>query len=206
MSSTKLFLPVLTLIGLLFFSGCGESRSNVFQKTALGEAVSIVNSDSNATMAPAPSTLKSITSNLAKIVEADVNNENQKDATSFTKEMRYCDVSGVKEFEHQGSVEKMNKLENFDNCKNTQNTQNGSLTFNYEQLDGDGKYPKVVKITVEKEYTFNDILLKKGTKIESKITYKSNKTLKSISLKVNGVVTYQYGTYSLINDQDTITL
>lgn len=206
MSLFKFFLPILTSIGLLIFSGCGESKNKVSQPTALGEATSVVNTDPNATMAPAPATLKSITSNLAKVVETDVTNENQKDSTSFTKETRYCDISGIKEFEHQGTLQKIRKLEKFNACKNTQHTQDGYLTLNYEGLDNEGKYPKIVNITVNEDYTFNDILLKKGTIIESQIAYKSNKSIKSISLKVNGVVTYQYGTYSLINDQDSIRL
>ena len=206
MSIFKLFLPILASIGLLIFSGCGESKKNVSQPTALGEATSIVNSDPNATMIPTPATLKSITSNLAKIVETDVTSENQKDATSFTKETRYCDISGVKEFEHQGTLQKIKKLEKFNACKNTQHTQDGYLTLNYAELDSEGKYPQVVNITVNEDFTFNDILLKKGTIIESQIAYNSDKSIKTISLKVNGVVTYQYGTYSLINDQDNIIL
>ncbi len=206
MSLFKLFLSILASIGLLIFSGCGEGKKNVSQPTALGGAASIVNSDPNATMVPSPTTLKSITSNLAKIVETDVTNENQKDATSFTKETRYCDISGVKEFEHQGTLQKIKKLEKFEACKTTQHIQNGYLTLNYEGLDSDGKYPQVVSITVNEDYTFNDILLKKGTIVESKITYNSDRSIKAISLKVNGVVTYQYGTYTLINDEDSITL
>ena len=206
MSLFKLFLPIITSIGLLIFSGCGESKKSISQPTALGEATSIVNSDPNATMIPAPATFKSINSNLAKIVETDVTSENQKDATSFTKETRYCDISGVKEFEHQGTLQKIKKLEKFDACKNTQHTQDGYLTLNYSELDSEGKYPQVVNMTVNEDFTFNDILLKKGTIIESQITYNSDKSIKAISLKVNGVVTYQYGTYSLIDDQDSIIL
>ncbi len=199
----RLFLT--TLIGLLLFSGCEDNKNKLLQPTALGEAVSIINIDPNATMAPAPTTLKSITSKIAKIVEVDVTTENQKEATSFSKEIRYCDISGVREFEykHQGVLQ---KIEKFKACKTTQHIQNGHLTFKYKGLDSNGKYPQVVNITVNEEYTFNNILLKKGTIIESKIDYNSDKSIKNISIKVNGVVTYKYGTYRLINDEENIIL
>ena len=204
MSLSKLFLPTLTSIGLLIFTGCGENNNKTSHPIELGEATSVINREQNATMAPAPSTLKSITSNLAKIVETDARSENQKDATSFTKETRYCDISGLREFEHQGNLQKIKKLEKFNDCKTTQNIQDGYLTFNYAKLDSNGKYPKIVNITVNEDYTVNDILLKKGSHIESEISYNIDKSIKSISIKVNGVVTYQYGTYRLINDQDSI--
>ncbi len=199
----KLFLT--TLIGLLLFSGCEDNKNKLLQPTALGEAVSIINIDPNATMAPAPTTLKSITSKIAKIIEIDVTTENQKEATSFTKEIRYCDISGVREFEYKHQ-RVLQKIEKFKACKTTQHIQNGHLTFKYKRLDSDGKYPQVVNITVNEEYTFNNILLKKGTIIESKIDYNSDKSIKNISIKVNGVVNYEYGTYRLINDEENIIL
>ncbi len=204
MSLFKLFLPTLASIGLLTFSGCGDSQKSVSQPTVVGETVSIKESNPNATMVPAPATLKNITSNITKIVETDVTNENQKEATSFTKETRYCDISGLREFEYKGSLQKVKKLERFHACKATQYIQNGYLTFNYARLDSDGKYPQVVDITVNEDYTFNDILLKKGTIIESQISYKSDKHIKTISIKINGVVTYQYGTYRLINEKSSL--
>ena len=206
MSLYKLFLSTLTSIGLLIFGGCGEGQNSTSQTTKLGEAISIVSSDQNATMAPASATLKSITYKITKIVETDVTSENQKDAISFTKETQYCDISGLREFEYKGSLQKLKKLERFDSCKTTQYQQNGYLTFNYAKLDSDAKYPQIVNITVNEDYTFNDILLKKGTVIESQIGYNSDKSIKNISIKVNGVVTYEYGTYKLINDTYTIIL
>ena len=204
MSLSKFLLPTITLIGIFYFTGCGESQDSTFTHTTLGEATSIINKDSNETMLPAPSTLKSITSKLAKVVELDVTNENQKDATSFTKETQYCDISGVREFEHQGDITKIKKLERFNRCKTTQYTQDGYLTFNYSKLDNDGKYPQSVNIIVNEDYTFDDILLKKGNRIDSQISYKKDKSIKTISINVNGVVTYQYGTYKLINDKESI--
>ena len=205
MSLFKLFLPTIGSIGLLIFTGCGESKNNTSKPIALGEAISITNKEKNATMAPAPSTLKSISENIVKMVKVDVISENQKEATSFTKETRYCDVSGVKEFEYQGTLQNIKKLEKFDACKTTQHKHNGYLTFKYTELDNDGKYPKVLNITVNEDYTFNNIFLKKGSHIESQISYNRDKSIKTISIKVNGVVTYQYGTYRLINNQRSIT-
>ena len=205
MSLSKLFLPTLTSIGLLIFlTGCGESNNNTSQPIELGESISVMNRDSNSTMAPAPSTLKSITFKLTKVVELDVTNENQKDATSFSKETRYCDISGIREFEHQGTLQKIKKLEKFDVCKTTQYTQDGYLTFNYSKLDNDGKYPQAVNIVVNEDYTFDDILLKKDSHIDSQISYNKDKSIKTISINVNGIVTYQYGTYRLINNKERI--
>ena len=204
MSLFKLFLPTFISIGLLIFSGCEDNKKSLSQPTVIGEAVSIRNSNPNATMLPAPVTLKGITYSIAKVVEIDIRSENQKDAISFTKEIRYCDISGLREFKYEETLQKIKKLERFNSCKTTQYTQDGYLTFNYTKLDSDGKYPQVINIAVNEDYTFNNILLKKGTIIESQIDYNSDKSIKAISIKVSGIVTYQYGTYRLINDKEKI--
>lgn len=202
----KLFLAFIILIYLLTFLGCGENTNSRCTKNTLGEATSVMSSDANATMAPSPSTLKKITQNILSIVKVDVETENQKEATTFTKETSYCDISGVKEFEHQGDFNTIIKKEKFDNCKNSLHRQNGQIIVYYKQMSSEGKYPQKLRFTIEEDYSFNDILLKKGTIIESQVSYKSDKTMNSIDIKVNGFVTYQYGTYQLINDQESIKL
>ena len=202
----KLFLPIIILIHILTFSGCGENRNRTCSKSKLGEATSIISSDSNATMAPSPITLKKITQNIISIIQIDLETENQKEATAFIKETIYCDVSGVKEFEHQGDLTKIIKKEKFDNCKNNLHLQNGQIIVYYNKMKSEGKYPQEVTLNVEDDYFFNDIILKKGSIIESQIIYNSDKEISSIDIKANGVVTYQYGTYQLINDQDSIRL
>ena len=202
----KLFLPLIILIYLLTFLGCGENRNNTFSTTTVGDATSVINSDSNATMAPSPTILKKITQNIVSIVQVDLETENKKEATAFTKETIYCDVSGLKEFEHQGDFNTIIKKEKFDNCKNSLHLQNGQVLISYKQMNSEGKYPQKVTLNVQDDYSFNDILLKKGSIIESQISYKNDKSINTINIKVNGVVTYQYGTYLLINDQDNIRL
>ena len=204
MSLSNFLLPTITSIGLLSLIGCGESQNSAFIYTRVDEPASIITRDSNATMRPATPTLKNITLKLIQIVKTDVTHENQKEAITFTTETRYCDISGLRESEHQGDLTKIKKLEKFDRCKTTKYIQNGYLTFNYLELDSEGKYPKNVNITVNEDYTFDDILLKKGSKIESQISYTNDKKINTISIKANGVVTYQYGTYRLIEDEDNI--
>ncbi len=202
----KLFLTIIILIHILTFSGCGENRNCTCSKSILGEATSVISSDSNATMAPTSTTLKKITQNIISIIQIDLETENQKEATTFTKETIYCDISGLKEFEYQGDFNKIIKKEKFDNCKNSLYLQNGQIIVYYNKMNSEGKYPQKITLNVEDDYSFNDILLKKGSIIESQITYNSDREISSINIKVNGVVTYQYGTYQLINDQDSIRL
>lgn len=200
MKTLKLFILTMTL----FFSACGESGGNASSSTIIGRASSIINSDPNATMAPSSATLKSILNDVATIVQTDVQNQNQKEATSFTKTTQYCDISGVLEYENRGTLANITKLEKFTTCKDEKYLQHGNLTINYLQTDSDGKYPKLVKTTVNNDYTVNDLLLKKGTIIESQISYNSDNSINTIVVKINGVVSYQYGNYSLKNTQESI--
>ena len=202
----KLFLTLTILIYLLTFLGCGENTNKRCTKSTLGEATSVMSSDANATMAPSPSTLKKITQNILSIVKVDVEIENQKEATTFTKETSYCDISGLKEFEHQGDFNTIIKKERFENCKNSLHRQNGQIIVYYNKMNSEGKYPQTLILTVKEDYSFNDILLKKGSIIESQISYKHDNRINTIDISVNGFVTYQYGSYQLINDQEHIKL
>ena len=202
----KLFnlFSLTMLLGTLLFVGCEESEETTTYPTALETAASVVTTELNATMAPSPSTLKSINRNIATILKTDIQTQNEKEATTFTKETQYCDISGIKESTNEGTLEKITKIQKFNACKNAQYLQNGHLTIDYDEMNNEGKFPKVVKLIVEDDFTFNDILLKKGTVITSNIEYNADNSIKSISLTSNGVIMYQYGTYGLVNDSDTV--
>ena len=192
-------------VGMLFFTACGKSSDASSTVTTIGSAASIVSSDINATMAPSPTTLKSINNSIATVLKTDVQTKNEKEATTFTKETQYCDISGLKESINTGTLVKITKTQTFNACKNSQYLQNGYLKIDYSQMNSEGKFPKIVQLTVQEDFTFNDLLLKKGTVIDSTIEYNVDNSIKSVSITSSGVVTYQYGTYSLTNNSDTVT-
>lgn len=198
----KLFLLSIGLINILFV-GCGKSNSQS-QPTAIDSSESTITSDENAIMAPSPTTLKAITSSIATILEIDIQTQNKKEATTFTKEMFYCDISGMKEYKNIGNSDKMTKNEKFNACTNEQNTQDGTLSIEYENMDNDDKFPELLTLTVAEDYTFNDILLQKGTVIKSTIIYNADKSIQSIDLDITGTVSYLDGTYELKNTKETI--
>ena len=198
---------ILLLISInLLFVGCGESHKNTSSETGtLGTATSILTTDENATMIPSSSTLESITYKLATIVQEVIQLQNKQEANSFTKETRYCEISGMKESSNKGDTQSMTKTEKFSNCKTApQQMQNGLIQIDYQKMNSDGKFPKELNLTVISDYSCNDLLLKKGTIIRSKVYYKANQTVKSIKLTVSGTVTYQYGTYALKEQQKTV--
>jgi hypothetical protein len=193
MKTSTLFL--ISSIALnIFFLGCGNSHSD---SPSLGTPVSIVTTEENATMYPSPSTLKSITYKIASIVQNDVETQNKKEATSFTRETQYCDISGIKESSNAGSFTKITKTENFHQCKSEKKLQHGQLKINYQQMNSEGKFPKLLDLIVLEDYSVNDLLLKKGTTISAKITYDIAQHIRTIQLSITGIVTYQYGVYAL---------
>jgi len=205
MKTSTLFLLSTISINLLFV-GCGEGhKNNSTEIGSIGNAAAIVTTEDNPTMVPSPSTLNSITYKLAGILQEDVQSQNKKEATSFTKETRYCEISGMKESNNQRNIECITKTEKFSHCKTApQQIQNGLLQIDYRKMNSDGKFPKELNLTVMSDYSCNDLLLKKGTTISSKVYYKANHTVKSIKLTVSGTVTYQYGTYALKEQHKTV--
>lgn len=205
MKNFKTLFAMLTLITTLF-QGCeSDSSPPKTYSTALGEAVSMVSSD-DTSMAPHPLTSKAIGENIAAILKADLMKLNNKEALSFSKETNYCDISGLIELENSGTLEKIITNKSYKLCKNDQNSQDGSIRVNYNLADDEGKYPKNIDLLVRENYTFNTITLKKDTQIQSSITYNDDKSLKSISLTLTGVVEYNYGTYNLKNLETNINL
>ena len=201
----KFFKSITTLLGiLLLLTGCGSESSSTNYPTTLGDAASII-SDINATMAPSPTTLKSINNTIATIIKTDVDTQNQKEATTFTKEILYCDISGVVESTNEGTLATITKIQKFNACKDEQHLQDGFVTINYDAMRSEGKFPQIVTLRVEEDYTFNEIVLKKGTLVKSSIEYNNDNTIALIKVTTNGNVEYQYGNYQLINDSDSLS-
>jgi hypothetical protein len=197
MKTSTLFL-ISYITFSIFFLGCGNGHTNSSSDAPnLGTPVSIVTTEENATMRPSPSTLKSITYKIASIIQNDINTQNEKEATIFTKETQYCDISGIKESSNAGSFSKITKTENFHQCKSAKRLQHGQLKINYQKMNSEGKFPKLLDLTILNDYSVNDLLLKKGTTINTKVTYDKTQHIKTIQLSITGVVTYQYGVYFL---------
>jgi len=201
----KFSKPTTMLLGiLLLFTGCGTESNSTNYPTTIGEAASVT-ADGNATMAPSPITLKSINNTIATIIKADIETQSKKEATTFTKEIFYCDISGIVESTNEGTLATITKTQKFNACKDEQYLQDGFVTINYDAMRSEGKFPQIVTLRVEEDYTFNDIVLKKGTLVKSSIEYSSDNQINSIKVITNGRVVYQYGEYQLINDTDSIS-
>jgi len=203
----RINLLFISILFLLFIQGCGgENSKQANYPTALGDGVSVTTTDENAVMAPNTLTLKDIGSDVAKILKTNLMLLNTKEAIVFEKEMNYCDISGMLESENLGNLKKLNTISNYQYCKSEDTVQNGKIKMHYEQMDNNGKYPKIAYLTSLENYTFNKIELKKSLEVESQISYKSDKSIKSIYLKINGNLNYNHTNYTLQNITQTINL
>lgn len=199
---------ISSIILTLFFQGCGNGSATETEKTyatTLGVSASVSTTDTAAVMAPSSVTLKKIAVKIGTILSKDISAHNQTEATEFEKQTNYCDISGEKEFENLSTLQKITNITEYKNCKEMHSTENGKVKIEYLQIDNEGKYPKTLMLTINEDYTYNDIELKKGLTITSSITYDQEKKLKSISLKINGTVLYDHGIYPLLNSKKTIT-
>jgi len=192
MKSHKLLFITTLLFGSLM-QGCGtERQSEISAPTAIGESASITTNEPNAKMAPSKHALKAVSNQIANILQLHIHELNAKEAVSFDKETNYCDISGVKNAEHRGNLEKIIMNNHYETCKSTNSVQNGEIQITYKELDENGQFPKSLEMTSSDDYKFNNLTLNKNTYIESnEITYSQNNSIKSISLKINGTV-YNY--------------
>lgn len=181
---------------ILTLQGCNGDTSSTSPST-LGTSISINSTDDNAVMAPNPTTLKGIGQKISEVLKTDIRTLNQKEATTFTKETNYCDISGLLNSENSGTLIKMTTQNIYQKCKTEKSLQNGNINIVYTEMNSDGKYPTKVRLSIANDYTFNDIELKKDLIVQSDISYEENKNIKSITLTINGVVNYQRGTYTL---------
>jgi hypothetical protein len=172
--------------------------------TTLGDSASITTSDAGAIMAANPTTLKGIGKEIAEVLKMDIITLNQKEATTFTKETNYCDISGLVNSENSGTFVEMRTQNIYEKCKTEKNLQDGNISITYTKMDDEGKYPKKTSLNIENDYTFNNIELKKDLTVQSDIVYNKNKNIHSITLTINGIVNYQRGTYTLRENKQII--
>jgi len=205
MHNIKSIFITLTLF-VIIFQGCGSDISSTkTYPTAIAESASIVSNDPNATMAPSEQALKAMGNEIGTILKMHIVELNEKEATTFTKETNYCDISGEKNLENSGNIEKIVSTTHYKLCKNEKNIQNGTIEISYALNNNDGKFPQILELNVHKDYTFNTMVLKKDVLIQSNnITYNQNGSIKSMNLDINGDIEYNYQTLSLKNLEQSI--
>ncbi|MBU1668089.1 hypothetical protein KKC13_06685 [bacterium] len=205
MHNIKFVFIALTLFTIIF-QGCGNDTSSTkTYPTAIAESASIVSTDPNATMAPSEQALKVVANEIGNILKTHIVELNEKEATTFTKETNYCDVSGEKNLENSGNIEKIVSTTNYKLCRNEKSIQDGNIEISYALNNSDGKFPKILELRVQKNYTFNKMVLKKDVFIKSNdITYNEDGSVKSMNLDIGGDVEYNYQTLTLKNLEQTI--
>ena len=189
----------------MILQGCEENGSATTYPTTLGTSISMDTTEEGAVMAPNTNTIKNIAQKVSTLLKADLTSFNEKVTVAFTKETNYCDISGLIESENVGTVEKITSIQNYENCQEEKSLQHGKINIDYNQMNSDGKYPKNLYLTVNEDYTFNNMELKKDLTVESSIAYNTDKTIKEITLKINGELTLDNINYGLLNITQTIT-
>lgn len=202
MKNYKTMLIGLSLFSMLF-QGCqssDDSTTATVYPTAIGKAVSITSDEKNAVMAPSVHALEEVANNIGNILKIHIEELNQKEAVSFNIEAFYCDISGFRTVEN---AEVLNIK--YDACKTEESMQQGIIELTYTKTDSEWKYPKVVKLIVKENYTFNDTLLQKELIVEATIGYHEDKSVKEISSKVTGLVDFDHQTITLKGFKQEIT-
>ena len=198
--------PSIFFISILTFGlqGCGNEDSATTYPTTLGTSISVNSTDENAVMAPNTNTVKNISEAVGKILKTDVIAFNEKIVVAFDKETKYCDISGLRESQNSGTLTKITSTKNYENCQEEKTLQHGKLNIEYIQVDTEGKYPKSLYLTVTESYHADNIELKKDVTVESLISYYADKSIKQITLKINGEITLDSINYGLLNITQTI--
>lgn len=200
----------LLFITTIFFSlltqGCeSDSKSQPSTPKYIGESTSVVNTDPNVKMAPNKHTLTDISQVIASIIQLQVLELNQKEAISFSTETNYCDISGLKNLEHSGSLSHIQTIINYDACQNEKQLQNGTIQITYTSVNSEGKVPSNVNIKALDSYKFNYLKLENNLYIEStKLQYKDDNSLKSMNIKINGTLTFYTQEIELKNYTTTV--
>ncbi len=191
----------MSFLGLAF-QGCGAganktSKTKKTYPTAIGTAVSMtVGEESSST---------TLTGELSKIVITHLNDINKLEATSFSKTLKYCEVSGLKDQETLGTIEKIIRKTDYQSCKNDNNIQNGDTIMRYSNTDEDGKFPQYMELQASNDYKFNNIILKEGATIECEnINYNEDKSIESMIIVINGTVEFDSKIYNLENHQEVL--
>jgi hypothetical protein len=186
------------------FHGCGGENDSSTYSTTLGTSISVDTTEEGAVMAANTNTVKSISKEVANILKSDITSFNKKMIVAFDKETRYCAISGLKESQNSGTVQKIISTKNYENCQEEKSLQHGKISIDYSQMKEDGKYPKALFLTVKETYSIKRIKLKKDVSVKSSITYNNDKSIKKITLKINGEITMDSIDYGLLNIEHTI--
>ncbi len=196
----KIFFIKMSFLGLTF-QGCGTEVNKTLKtkKTypiAIGTAVSITDKDIKD---------ESLTQELSKIMVTHLNDINRLEATNFSKNLNYCQVTGLKDENTLGTLEKIIRKIEYKSCQNDNNIQNGDIIMKYDNIDEDGKFPHHLELEASNDYNFNNITLKEGATIECQnINYKEDKSIDSMIVIINGTVEYNSEVYELENHQEVI--
>lgn len=197
----KILFIKMSFLGLAF-QGCGAgvnktSKTKKTYPTAIGTAVSMrVGEESSST---------NLTQKLSKIMVTHLNYINKLEATSFSKSLKYCEVSGLKDQETLGTIENIIRKTDYQSCKNDNNIQNGDTIMTYNNTDEDGKFPEYLELEASNDYKFNNIILKEGATIECEnINYNEDKSIESMIIVINGTVEFDSKIYNLENHQEVL--
>jgi len=195
----KRFKILLIKISFLGFTlqGCGTGATKTKKNypTAIGTAVSMTVDEENTLLIP----------KLSKILQVHINEINKLEATSFSKTIDYCDISGEKEQEVFGTLENVIRKTNYQSCENDNTIQNGDTLMRYNNTDDDGKFPQYLELQAQNDYNFNNITLKEGATIACQnISYKEDKSIEKMIIIINGEVEFNSKVYNLDNHQEVI--
>jgi len=184
---------------LLLLEGCGGDSKKSYP-TAISESASLITSDPNAAISLDTEVSQKISTDVANMLSSHINELNTQEATLFTKETNYCDISGEKIMLTQGSVQNITANLHFKSCVTQNNTQDGQIELFYAKTNSDGKFPEEANLTVYANYQFNSLELKKEVHIESvHICYDENKSIEQMILKVTGDIAVDKINYTLKN-------
>ena len=203
--NNKLFF-ISTIVFSLLTQGCEtNSTSQLSTPKSIGESTSVTINEPDAKMATNKHTLSDISQIIASIVQLHVQELNQKEAISFTTETNYCDISGLKNLEHSGTLSHIQTISNYDACQGEKQLQNGTIQIKFSHINNEGKFPKDIEIKALNRYKFNYLQFEKNFYIESyDIQYKDDNSLKSMNIKINGNLTFYTQEIQIKNHTATI--
>ena len=197
LKTLKILLIKLSFLGLAFQGCAGGTKTKKSYPTAIGSAVSLTAQEEE---------VNNVSKELSKIVQIHLDEINQKEATSFSQATNYCEISGLKDSQNSGNMQKITTTTNYQSCKSDNNIQNGNTIMTYEETDEDGRFPKALRLQAQNDYNFNNIKLKEGATVTCKnIRYNSDQSLESMVILINGTVEYNTQTYTLEDHQEVIS-
>ena len=192
-------LSLIPISLLLLLEGC-DGDSTKSYPTVIAESASMVTSDPNAVMSSTTEVSQKISKGVSNILKLHIQELNQQEATQFTQQTNYCDISGQKISNTEGSIKNIETNLYFKSCISQETTQNGKIELFYSKTNADGKFPQEVNLTVKEKYQFNTLELNKEVYIQSvHICYDENTSIEHMILKVSGDIAVDNINYNLKN-------